>query len=219
MGQRKSKTSYQSINICIVSQSSCYVRCAIKSMSRFRILFRARSGADVLCFLGWSFHHHFIQYVLYHKRCQRNLGGKNIGKNPEVMEDYIAAIIGIAVILVFFLILLIVLIIAIGLWFSDFPNKDRYVNSDVQLDGKTAIVIAAYKGIGAATAKELARRGARVILAVRNVKKTEPIRDEIVRETKNDEVKIMQVDLPDLESVHIFCFEFNESDHICTFFD
>ena len=47
---------------------------------------------------------------------------------------------------------------------------------------------------------------------MRNVKKTEPIRDEIVRETKNDEVKIMQVDLSDLESVHKFCFEFNESE-------
>ena len=151
------------------------------------------------------------------KGAREIFGGNNIGKNHEVMEDYIAAIVGIAVILVFFLILLIVLIIAIGLWFSDFPNKDRCVNSDLKLDGKTAIVTGASKGIGAATAKELARRGARVILAVRNVKKTEPIRDEIVRETKNDEVKIMQVDLSDLESVHIFCFEFNESDHICTF--
>ena len=129
-----------------------------------------------------------------------------------MMEDYIAAIVGIEVILVFFLILLIVLIIAIGLWFSDFPNKDRYVNSDVQLDGKTAIVTGAYKGIGAATVKELARRGARVILAVRNVKKTEPIRDEIIRETNNNQVKIMQVELSDLESVRRFCIEFNESE-------
>ena len=144
-------------------------------------------------------------------------GGRGIfrgtkSENPEVMEDYIAAIIGIAVILVFFLILLIVLIIAIALWFSDFPNKDRYVDSDVKLNGKTAIVTGASKGTGAATAKELARRGARVILAVRNVKKTGPIRDDIIRETKNDEVKIMQVDLSDLESVHRFCFEFNESE-------
>ena len=112
----------------------------------------------------------------------------------------------------FFLILLIVLIIAVALWFSDFPNKDRYVDCDVKLNGKTAIVTGASKGIGATTAKELARRGARVILAVRNVKKTEPIRDEIIRETKNDEVKIMQVDLSDLESVHRFCFEFNENE-------
>ena len=49
-----------------------------------------------------------------------------------------------------------------------------------------------------------------MILAVRNVKKTEPIRDEIIRETKNDEVKIMQVDMSDLRSVHRFCVEFNE---------
>ena len=74
------------------------------------------------------------------------------------------------------------------------------------------IVTGASKGIGEEIAKELARRGARVILAVRNVKKTEPIRDEIIRETKNDEVKIMRIDLSDLGSVHRFCFEFNESE-------
>ena len=51
-----------------------------------------------------------------------------------------------------------------------------------------------------------------MILAVRNVKKTEPIRDEIIRETNNNQVKIMQVDLSDLESVHRFCIEFNESE-------
>ena len=40
----------------------------------------------------------------------------------------------------------------------------------------------------------------------------EPIRDEIIRETGNEQVKIMQVDLCDLESVHRFCSEFNENE-------
>ena len=49
-----------------------------------------------------------------------------------------------------------------------------------------------------------------MILAVRNVKKIEPIRDEIIRETNNNQVKIMQVDLSDFRSVQRFCVEFNE---------
>ena len=128
------------------------------------------------------------------------------------MEDYIAAIIGIVVILVLLLIIFIVFVIVTTLWSNDFPKKDKYVDCDVELHGKTAIVTGSSKGIGAETAKELARRGAKVILAVRNVKKTEPIRDEIIRETNNNQVKIMQVDLSDLESVHCFCIEFNESE-------
>ena len=128
------------------------------------------------------------------------------------MEDYIAAIIGIVVILVLLLIIFIVFVIVTTLWSNDFPKKDRYVDCDVELHGKTAIVTGSSKGIGAETAKELARRGARVILAVRNVKKTEPICDEMIRETNNNQVKIMQVDLSDLESVHRFCIEFNESE-------
>ena len=85
------------------------------------------------------------------------------------MEDYIAAIIGIVVILMLLLIIFIVFVIVSTLWSNDFPKKDKYVDWDVELHGKTAIVTGSSKGIGVETAKELARRGARVILAVRNV--------------------------------------------------
>ena len=128
------------------------------------------------------------------------------------METSIAVVIGVIVTLVVLLILFIIFAFALTLWSNDFPNKDKYVDNDVQLHGKTALVTGASKGIGATTAKELARRGARVILAVRNIQKTEPIRDEIIRDTNNDQVKIMQVDLSDLESVHRFCVEYNESE-------
>ena len=102
------------------------------------------------------------------------------------MEDYIAAIIGIVVILVLLLIIFIVFVIVTTLWSNDFPKKDKYVDCDVELHGKTAIVTGSSKGIGVKNCKGLARRGARVILAVRNIKKTEPIRDEIIRETNNN---------------------------------
>ena len=129
-----------------------------------------------------------------------------------IMEDYIAAIIGITVIVVVLFLILFLPILILSLWSNDFTNKDKYVETDVQLHGKTAIVTGSSKGTGAMTVKELARRGARVILAVRNVKKTEPIRDEIIKETGNEQVKIKQVDLSNLESVHRFCWEFNENE-------
>ena len=126
------------------------------------------------------------------------------------METYIATIIGITVVIVILLSLPILFFIAVSLWFNDFPKKAKFVDTDVKLNGKTAIVTGGSSPLGKVTAKELARRGARVILAVRNVKKIEPIRDEIIRETNNNQVKIMQVDLSDLRSVQRFCVEFNE---------
>ena len=57
-----------------------------------------------------------------------------------------------------------------------------------------------------------------MILAVRNVKKAEPLRDEIIRETNNNQVKIMQVDLSDLESVHtVFALSSMKVKQICIF--
>ncbi|MDX1501709.1 MAG: 3-oxoacyl-[acyl-carrier-protein] reductase [Thermoanaerobaculia bacterium] len=49
----------------------------------------------------------------------------------------------------------------------------------MRLDGRTALVTGASQGIGAAVARALAARGARVVLAARGVEKLESLRDEI----------------------------------------
>ena len=105
------------------------------------------------------------------------------GVLQQIMEDYIAAVIGIVVTVVVLFLIMFLPRLILSLWSNDFPNKDKFVETDVQLHGKTAIVTGSSKGIGAMTGKELARRGARVILAVRNIKKTGPIRDDFVQET------------------------------------
>ena len=70
-----------------------------------------------------------------------------------------------------------------------------------QLANKTFIVTGANTGIGKVTAKELARQGAHVILACRNQAKTDAVIEEIKRETGNDKVEYIALDLGSLDSV------------------
>ncbi|XP_062297095.1 retinol dehydrogenase 12 [Scomber scombrus] len=76
--------------------------------------------------------------------------------------------------------------------------------SDVRLDGKTAIVTGANTGIGKETAKDLASRGARVILACRDMAKGEQAARDIMREVKGAKVVATQLDLADTKSICLF---------------
>src|ERR1041385_5559294 len=71
----------------------------------------------------------------------------------------------------------------------------------MELSGKTFVITGANTGIGKITAKVLARRGAHVILACRSRDKTQPVIDEIKRDTGNDGVEFIALDLADLASV------------------
>jgi retinol dehydrogenase 12 len=70
-----------------------------------------------------------------------------------------------------------------------------------ELADRTFIVTGANTGIGKITARELARRGARVVLACRSKEKTQPILEEIRREAQSDRVDFVALDLADLTSV------------------
>jgi NAD(P)-dependent dehydrogenase (short-subunit alcohol dehydrogenase family) len=69
------------------------------------------------------------------------------------------------------------------------------------LAGKTYVITGANSGIGKITARELAKRGAHVILACRSADKTQPVIDELKRETGNDKIEFVALDLADLASV------------------
>lgn len=70
-----------------------------------------------------------------------------------------------------------------------------------ELAHKTFIITGATTGIGKITAKELARQGAHVILACRSKDKTLAVIEEIKRETGNERVEYIALDLGDLASV------------------
>ncbi|KAJ8733302.1 hypothetical protein PYW08_001600 [Mythimna loreyi] len=72
------------------------------------------------------------------------------------------------------------------------------------LVGKVTIVTGGNKGIGYETAKNLAERGARVILACRNEGLGIAARDQIIKATGNTDVHYRQLDLSSLASVRAF---------------
>lgn len=81
-----------------------------------------------------------------------------------------------------------------------------------KLDGKTVIVTGANTGIGRETALNLAGRGARVILACRNLSKGEKAAVEIQSRTGNKKVVVKELDLASLKSVRKFAREINETE-------
>src|SRR3954463_15351968 len=70
--------------------------------------------------------------------------------------------------------------------------------------GRTFIITGANSGIGRGAAKALAARGARVVLAVRNVAKGEEAASSIGGETE-----IRQLDLSQLDSVRAFAADWS----------
>jgi len=76
------------------------------------------------------------------------------------------------------------------------------------LTGKVAIVTGANSGIGFETAKALAEKGAKVILACRNLDKANLAAKEIRSMVRKAKLEIIQLDLADLASVRKFADTF-----------
>ena len=76
--------------------------------------------------------------------------------------------------------------------------------------GRVAIVTGANSGIGWDTARVLAQKGARVIMACRNMEKANHAANKIRLLDPAGEVVVMQLDLGDLDSVRAFASAFRE---------
>ncbi|CAG9791248.1 unnamed protein product [Diatraea saccharalis] len=93
---------------------------------------------------------------------------------------------------------------------NKFSNGRCY--TDNVMIGKVVIVTGANSGIGYATALELAKRGAKVILGCRDDKKGIEAVESIIKQTKNKNVKYIYLDLSSLSSVRKFVEEFKKSE-------
>ncbi|XP_066551816.1 dehydrogenase/reductase SDR family member 13 [Amia ocellicauda] len=83
-----------------------------------------------------------------------------------------------------------------------------FCKSPTRLQGKTVIITGGNTGIGKATAVDLARRGARVILACRNKQRAEAAVLDIKKDSGSSAVVFMQLDLASLQSVRSFAETF-----------
>ncbi|CRL05417.1 CLUMA_CG017987, isoform A [Clunio marinus] len=79
--------------------------------------------------------------------------------------------------------------------------------SSVRMDGKTVLITGANSGIGKETARDLAKRGARVIMACRTMDTAYEARDEIIKQTGNENILVKKLDLSSQKSVRDFADE------------
>ncbi|KAJ8632347.1 hypothetical protein MRB53_025683 [Persea americana] len=92
-------------------------------------------------------------------------------------------------------------------------TAEQVTEASPDLRSITAIITGATSGIGAETARVLAKRGARLILPARNMKAAEETRARIGEECPGSEIRVMALDLSSLDSVRSFVSDF-ESLHL-----
>ncbi|CAD7011957.1 unnamed protein product [Ceratitis capitata] len=111
-------------------------------------------------------------------------------------------------------VIVIVLIILLLLLVKWLMQGGKY-KKNTMINGKVVIVTGANSGIGVETALGLAKRGGKVYMACRDLKKCEKVRQRIISETKNKEIYALKLDLASLKSIREFVREFkSREDHL-----
>ncbi|XP_052064912.1 retinol dehydrogenase 14-like [Mytilus californianus] len=87
----------------------------------------------------------------------------------------------------------------------------RYTGT-ARLDDKTVIITGASSGIGKEVAKNLAKRGAKVILACRDLAKTNKVVDEIKRQIRDTKIVVKHLDLASLQSIRKFAKDIKQNE-------
>jgi NAD(P)-dependent dehydrogenase (short-subunit alcohol dehydrogenase family) len=93
---------------------------------------------------------------------------------------------------------------------SGFGSKSTAedVTAHCCLNSVTAIITGATSGIGAETARMLAKRGARIIIPARNKKLAKDVKAGIQRETPGAEIVVLELDLSSFASIRRFVEKF-----------
>lgn len=78
---------------------------------------------------------------------------------------------------------------------------------------KVVIITGANKGIGKEAAKQIAKLGAKVYMACRSLDSANQAREEIVKETGNQNVFVKHLDLASVDSIKNFANEFRQTEN------
>ncbi|KAM0730630.1 Retinol dehydrogenase 14 [Formica fusca] len=82
-----------------------------------------------------------------------------------------------------------------------------------RMNGKTVIITGCTSGIGKETARDIAKRGARLIMACRNMDTANRLKDEIVKESNNNNIVVRKLDLSSLQSIREFARQINQEEN------
>ena len=84
-------------------------------------------------------------------------------------------------------------------------------NNIPDLTGKVVVVTGANSGIGYEASVEVARKGAHVVMACRNMQKAEAALASLQQTVPNANAEILQLDLASQQSIRAFADAYNES--------
>jgi len=88
----------------------------------------------------------------------------------------------------------------------------RAMSTSATQEQRVALITGANTGIGKVTALELARRGMHVFIACRSLDKARPVVAEIIAQTGNPKVELLEIDLSDFASVRACAAAFLKRD-------
>jgi len=77
---------------------------------------------------------------------------------------------------------------------------------------KVVIITGANRGIGKEAAKEIAKLGAKVYLACRSLDSANEAKEEIIKETENDQIFVLELDLASADSINKFVASFKNKE-------
>ncbi|KAF7657709.1 hypothetical protein LDENG_00022860 [Lucifuga dentata] len=85
---------------------------------------------------------------------------------------------------------------------------------DVNLSGRSFMITGANSGIGKATAQEIASRGGTVHMVCRSKEQAEAAKDEIIEQSKNQNVHVHIVDMSSAQQVLEFAQDFSQNNTV-----
>ncbi|XP_039272891.2 retinol dehydrogenase 14-like [Styela clava] len=86
------------------------------------------------------------------------------------------------------------------------------VNENIKMTGKTVLITGANTGMGLATAIDMGKRGARVIMTSRNMDRGNEAKDTAVKESGSENIIVKQLDLSSMESIRVFADDINKTE-------